>query len=169
MALVSVPTPPLHPRPALDRTLTLRRFAASDFATYRAWFVDGELDRRLGPIDDAWLGHVLAERDGLQYAALDAGRLVAVAGVLHPRPGTVWGAVTDVAVAPARRGAGIGRRVLAALLVRPELASVAEWRAWVEQDNHAALAMLDACGWRRAGEDDGMLEFRRARAGRPTA
>ena len=161
-------SPPVLPRPDRRpaRPVSLRRFAAADFATYRAWFGDAELDRRLGPIDDAWLDHVLAERDGRQYVALDAGRIVAVVGVLLPQPADPWGALTDLAVAPARRGTGIGRRVVAALLARPELAAVAEWRAWVEGDNAAALALLDACGWTRAGVDDGMVEFRLRRATR---
>lgn len=141
--------------------VTLRRFEAEHFATYRSWFRDAELARRLGPIDAAWLDHILAERDGVQYVALAGEAMVAVAGVVLPGAGHDWGAITDVAVDPTRRRMGVGRLVMRSLFEQPELAHVTTWRAWVEADNAAACAMLVGCDWTPTGLEDGMLEFRR--------
>lgn len=151
------------PSPAM--TLTVRPFTAADYAPYRRWYDDPVLDARLGPIDDDWLDCVLREVDGRQAVCEEAGTMVAVAGVVLPRDTGGWGAVSDLAVDPARRGMGIGRRVLRALLARPELASVTEWRAWAEHDNLGAIGVLRAAGWRHVGIDDGMVEFRLVRAG----
>lgn len=45
------------------------------------WFVDPELDRWLGPLDEEWLGAVLSEKEaeGATWAVFRAGTFVAVA------------------------------------------------------------------------------------------
>ncbi len=42
--------------------LVFRRFQQTDYPEYAAWFVDAELDRQLGPMDQAWLDAVLASQ-----------------------------------------------------------------------------------------------------------
>lgn len=133
------PTPP---------SLVVRRFAADDFPTYRAWYADALLNQHLGPMDDEWLAHVLADTEGEQWAVLSNGALVTVIGLTPDATNSAW-VITDLAVDPARRGQGWGRRALHAVLAQPALRTRHHWRAYVAQDNPQAQAFFDALGWRR--------------------
>src|SRR5215470_3735472 len=88
------------------------KFAQEDFPEYKSWYVDPELNRQLGPIDDEWLAYVLNEQDGVEYSIFRDQELVAVLGIKLPdekRPDYV---VTDLAVKPSLRGQRIGSRTL---------------------------------------------------------
>lgn len=142
--------------------ITLRPFLASDCPEYLSWFRDPELDRQLGPMDEAWLAHVLAARDAVQLAAVGAEELLAVVGVHFATSEFPWLYLTDFAVRPNLRRTGIGRIVLARLLGWPEFAAVAQWRTGVLAGNPAALLYFERAGWRRTGEVDaesGMIEL----------
>lgn len=56
----------------------LRRFHETDYPVYAAWFVDPELNRRLGPMDQAWLDardHSIGSMSRRGYRAFARGRL----------------------------------------------------------------------------------------------
>lgn len=77
--------------------LSSARFTRDDFREYLRWFADPALNRRLGPLDEAWLEHVLADVTGLQLSFFLAGALVAVAGIaLPPTPDLPYGITTLV-------------------------------------------------------------------------
>lgn len=133
---------------AAHTSLRVHRFVAEDFPTYRAWYADALLDQHLGPMDDDWLVHVLADTEGEQWTVWAGEALVAVIG-LTPHPETDGWVITDFAVDPARRGQGLGRRALQALLAQPEMARRERWLAYVAQDNPQAQAFFDALGWTR--------------------
>ena len=81
--------------------LNFRRFQAGDFAMYKAWFADPELERWLGPLDDEWLAAVLSERasDRATWLISDGETPVAVIETsLHPENESL-AAVTGLAVA----------------------------------------------------------------------
>ncbi|WP_299453883.1 GNAT family N-acetyltransferase [uncultured Pigmentiphaga sp.] len=130
--------PPLH----------LRRFVAEDFATYRHWYADALLDQHLGPMDDEWLAHVLTDTEGEQWAALAGEALVAVVGLSLDPEHEAW-VISDLAVDPARRGQGWGRKALLGLLALPAMQQRPNWRAYVADDNPGAQAFFDALGWQR--------------------
>lgn len=135
-------------RDAVCSALNVRRFQADDFVVYRRWYADPRLDRHLGPMDDEWLAHVLADIEGEQWAVLADGALVAVIGLTPDAEHDAW-VITDVAVDPARRGQGWGRRALHALLALPAMQTRHRWRAYVAEDNPQAQGFFDALGWRR--------------------
>lgn len=126
----------------------VRRFAASDFATYRAWYADPPLDRHLGPMDEAWLAHVLTDTEGEQWTVRADDALVAVIGLTPDADAGAW-VITDLAVDPARRRQGLGRRALQVLLADPSVRRRDRWLAYVAEDNPSARAFFDALGWTR--------------------
>jgi aminoglycoside 6'-N-acetyltransferase I len=77
---------------------------------------------------------------------------------VHPdKPPELW--VNEVGVAPEYRGAGLGRRLLAALFTRGTELGCTE--AWVlaDQSNTIAHRLYEGAGGRRAPEPAIMFEF----------
>ncbi|MBG9885553.1 hypothetical protein ABE10_02920, partial [Bacillus toyonensis] len=101
------------------------------------WYADPVLDRELGPLDEEWLEAVLAEHDGVQLVLEEDGEPAGLVGV-------VWGhddlphAITDIAVDPARRGEGLGRRVVQAVQRWKDVPDDRAREAYVDPDNLAA-------------------------------
>ncbi len=134
---------------------------AADWEWIQEWFTDPKLNAELGPLDEDWLAHVLADETGVELVVSDAGDLAGPLALV----GCVWGddahahTVSDLAVDPARRGQGIGRRALAAALAWPEHPGGGEWVSYVDLDNPEAHAFFTALGWENRGLSDGMTEF----------
>lgn len=112
-------------------------------------------------MDDEWLQHVLQDHE----AAVE---LVAVVGDDTPVGliGLDWSgpdgvvAVTDLAVNPWRRRAGIGRAVLRAAMEWPGVpAAATRWVAYVDPENPDAAAFFSACGWSCEGPDGVMIRW----------
>ncbi|WP_043700692.1 GNAT family N-acetyltransferase [Tepidimonas taiwanensis] len=129
-------------------SLWVRRFEAQDFPVYRQWYADPLLDQHLGPMDDDWLAHVMADPVGEQWALGKAQALVAVIGLVPEPEHGAW-LISDFAVDPSQRGRGWGRRARQALLAQPAMHARRHWRAYVAEDNPGAQAFFDALGWTR--------------------
>nr|WP_313417318.1 GNAT family N-acetyltransferase [Brevundimonas diminuta] len=138
----------------------LRLFEATDFATYRAWYADAELDEHLGPMDEDWLAFVLADQQGRQFSYLQDEMLAAVVGVAPDPERDAW-VVTDIAVDPARRRQGLAQRALDAVTAHEALAQRPRRLAYVMPDNPGARRFFTAQGWRCIAEADadGMALF----------
>lgn len=144
-------------------TLVFDRFRREHFDEYLAWFVDPELNRRLGPMDDEWLTAILGETDeqGITWAVFVGSEFV---GVVE----TVFGsdlpcAITAIAVKPAWRRQGLGRAMLRQLFVDYRARGIEAYLAYVEQTNVAASKLLLDEGFRAVSvpNDKGFVEFRR--------
>lgn len=140
--------------------LTVRRFSRADWDWYREWFADRELDRRLGPIDEEWLTHVLEESDGVQLVVEQRGHPVAVVGCVWGAP-AMGHAITDLAVAPFHRRQGFGSVAVDMTTRWPGHPPTNFWCAYVELDNEPAFDFFTSRGWSYLGVDDGMHAFRR--------
>lgn len=141
-----------------EAPLTVRRMVRGDWPWISAWFADPVLDRELGPLDDDWLEYVLAEAEGAQLVLSDAGGPVALVGCVWDPDGAEHG-ITDIAVDPARRGDGIGRRAIDAAVAWPGHPASERWVAFVDPENAAAFRFFTALGWRHEGRDDLMERF----------
>lgn len=145
-----------------------RRIQRSDWEWIARWFEDDTLARELGPLDEEWLEHVLADTAGVELI-IEAphpatGRPAPLALV-----GVVWGdssdqpahAITDLAIDPARRGYGLGRLAIDATMAWPEHPPARTWIAFVDRANTGALAFFEAIGWTSEGvaDGDGMHRF----------
>ncbi|MGB3481420.1 MAG: GNAT family N-acetyltransferase [Mycobacterium sp.] len=131
----------------------------ADWGWISAWFGDEELNRRLGPLDDEWLEHVLSETEGVQLVVNGAdGTPAALAGCAWDGSGSEH-AITDLAVCPRMRRSGIGRRALLSVVTWAGHPPTKGWVAYVDPDNPGAFEFFSANGWRLDGLDDGMHRF----------
>lgn len=138
------------------------RFTRADFPAYCGWYADEELNRQLGPMDTAWLEHVLADATGVQLSFFLGDTLVAVLGVAFPPTPDLPYVITDLAVQPERRRQGIGRTALALVLAAAEFAEATVWEVYVSPDNPCAQQFFARQGWAQsavATHEDAMLTY----------
>jgi GNAT superfamily N-acetyltransferase len=129
--------------------LQLKRFQAEHYAEYVSWFADEELNRRLGPMDEAWLNAVLAEpeAEGITWAVFRGAEMVAVIEtVFDPEnPATAW--ITAIATQPGLRRRGIAEAVLRRILTLHQARGITEHIAYVKLDNEAARRCVEKVGF----------------------
>jgi len=133
--------------------MTLLRFTKGDFQEYNAWFVDHELCRRLGPMDQEWLDHVLGSSSGDQYTAWSHGDMVGVVGVVLPSEVYKHYVISDIAVRPDLRGQGIGNAILDLIVQQYRQDGIQSWVAYLDYDNQAAQGLFNSCGWDTATQE----------------
>lgn len=115
--------------------------------------------------------HLANPRARLRVAVAE-GRVMGYALVLL-RAGSGWARLYSIAVDPAARGQGLGRRLLADAERQARAAGRGGLRLEVRQDNAAAVALYEAAGYRRLAAlpgyyADGAAGWRYTRAlGRP--
>ena len=100
------------------------------------------------------------------WLALDSDRPVGLLGAYRLPGLTERGPLVylyDIAVAPGRRGQGVGRALIDALLETCRRERVRVVWAGTGADNAAARALFEACGARRIGETYTEYEWRLAR------
>lgn len=91
--------------------------------------------------------HLGNPRARLRVAA--AGPEVAGYHLVLLRAGSAWARLYSIAVDPAVRGRGLGRRLLADAEAQARVAGRRGLRLEVRQDNVAAVALYEAAGYRR--------------------
>ncbi|MFE4464851.1 GNAT family N-acetyltransferase [Oerskovia sp. NPDC056781] len=122
------------------------------------------LDEELGPLDEEWLEYVLADETGEQLVVLADGAPVATVGLVWANGEHGAHVITDIAVDPARRGAGLGRTAVGQVVAHVEREAPGGWAAHVVPENLAAFAFFSALGWDHTAEadpqdEDGMHTF----------
>jgi len=144
--------------------LNFRRFQEKDYGEYASWFVDPELNHRLGPLDEAWLGAVLfQEAEGETWVALRGEERVAVVETAFDPQGCLPTVITGLAVKPGLRRQGIGTAVLKGLLRMHRRSGRLEHAAYISADNEAARRCFERVGFVPLGSQPneyGYLEFR---------
>ena len=128
-------------------TLLFSKFTKKDFPEYKAWYEDAELNMRLGPMDDAWLEHVMNETDGCQYSVFHDKELVAVIGFKFPDSKHPAYFITDFAMKPNLRNKGIGSEILHELIKQHPLKPRQTWKAFVDIRNPRAKTFFEKNGW----------------------
>jgi len=145
--------------------MELRPFLKEDFDTYCTWYADPDLNRELGPMDNEWLEYVLNESPPKEFSFFEDGSLVAVIGTEAPETGedSTW-YITAIAVNPAMKRKGIGKRALQLLLEHHSARDnpPKAWIAWVSLNNSVAKFFFTELGWSGAVKTDAndMYQFR---------
>jgi RimJ/RimL family protein N-acetyltransferase len=148
--------------------LELRAFAREDFAEFASWFADPELNRRLGPMDDAWLDLTLSggEQPGDEtWALFRGGQLVAVVeALIDPQGGSHT--IGGVATKPSLRRQGIGTAALQRILAEHDRRGIVEHTARVAADNQPGRRCAAKAGFvplDSQPDAHGYLDLRRGR------
>lgn len=141
-----------------DEEFSIRPMTRDDWPWIQSWYQDEAIDRELGPLDDEWLEHVLTESDGVQLVIEQRQRPAVLVGCVWDANGIEHG-ITDIAVDPGRRGAGLGRRAIEVTLGWQGHPPSERWIAFVDPENAAAHRFFTAIGWRADGLDDDMHRF----------
>ncbi|MFN8420338.1 MAG: GNAT family N-acetyltransferase [Anaerolineae bacterium] len=138
--------------------LTFTRIAESELQLLRAWHTDPELQRRISYPTAAWFAYVNTTGN---FAWLIFANDIAVGYVQFGYEREASGSFA-FAVNPSLRGQGYGKRILHALLQRPEVLGLNTLEGFVEPDNIASQRCLIAAGFRLVSEtpdEEGMLKF----------
>ena len=141
--------------------MEIRYFTKNDFPIYTTWFEDDQLNKALGPIDEAWLNYVLAESPPSQFSCSIEGTIVAVVGIARPTESNANYVITDIAVDPERKRTGLASRAL--LSVIEETDPNASWTAYVERPNETAFRFFESLDWIPTipAEKNEMIQFDR--------
>ena len=145
--------------------LEFKRFQQEHFDEYVTWFMDPELNRLLGPMDQAWLEAVLAQHEskGVTWSVFRNTELVAVVETAfdpqHHHPPVI----TAIATKPALRRQGIGSAVLKKILSIHKRRGYVEHNAYVSIHNPAGLCLVEKAGFvpiTSQPDEHGYIEFR---------
>src|SRR5688572_30477598 len=144
--------------------LAFKRFRREDYDEYASWFVDPELNRHLGPMDEAWLEAVLSrpESAGVTWAVFRGRELVAVLETVFDPEGRLPVGITAIAVKPNLRRQGIGAQVLREILLRHKSQGITEHVAYISIDNAGARRCVEKAGFAPVTHEpnaDGYLEY----------
>jgi RimJ/RimL family protein N-acetyltransferase len=127
--------------------------------TIRAWFDDAELCARLERPTRVWFVYVTREPNVHAWLVHEGNLPV---GHLQLDIGSNGVVTVGFFVNPALRGQGYGKRILRALLVRPEVAPLSRIEATAEADNLASQRCLQAISFVQEGaepDEEGFFHF----------
>lgn len=126
---------------------------------YREGIETGHATFERAPPDRAtWDASHLA---GCRLVAESGGALAGWAALSPVSDRCVYAGVAEVSVyvSAARRGGGVGRRLLAALIAASERAGVWTLQAGIFPENRASVALHQACGFRVVGRREALGEL----------
>lgn len=143
--------------------LEFRRFQQTNYPEYAAWFGDPELDRQLGPMDQAWLDAVLGqpESEGMTWAVFRNAELVAVIEIIFGAPDDPPICIAGIATKPTLCKQGIATAVLKQLLDQHHSQGLHQHVAYVAIHNEAARRCIERIGFvpTSAPNEHGYVEF----------
>lgn len=90
--------------------------------------------------------------DGVMYVADQGERFVGLAGGYHEEEHPDAVHLVSMWVDPAQRGAGLGRRLVEAVVAWARAEGAAVVNLWVTDQNEPAIALYRSCGFRPTGD-----------------
>lgn len=129
--------------------LELRRFQLEYYPEYASWFVDPELNRHLGPMDQDWLDAVLSEpeSEGVTWAVFRDAEMVAVVEIFFDPRDPLSAFITALATKPNLRRHGIGIAVLQMILSYYKHKGILKHVAYISIDNEAGQRCAEKAGF----------------------
>lgn len=140
--------------------ISFRPFHSDDLAAYAAWFDDAEVARRVDFPSTDWVAYVMDPANPARLVV--ATHAASPLAVLQYDEQDDGGISLLIVVDPARRGQGLGKRVLTAFLVHVG-GCYTHVDGHIEDDNFASIACVESCGFVRQAEaaEDGFLLYRK--------
>lgn len=143
----------------------LIRFQREHFEEYASWFVDPELNRHLGPMDQAWLEAVLSQPEsaGVTWAVFRGREMVAVVETIFDPEQRLPAGITALATRPDLRRQGIGSTVLQQILLHHKSQGIVEHVAYISIHNSGGQRCAEKVGFApitNEPNERGYLEFR---------
>ena len=145
--------------------LAFKRFRREDYVEYASWFIDPEMNRHLGPMDESWLEAVLSQPEsaGVTWAVFRGRELVAVVETVFDSEQCLPVGITAIAVKPGFRRQGIGTRVLGQILLYHKNQGLVEHVAYISINNAGGRRCVEKAGFvpvTNQPNADGYLEYR---------
>jgi len=146
-------------------SLEFKRFQREYYAEYASWFVDSELNRHLGPMDQAWLDAVLSQPEsaGLTWAVFRGIEMVAVVETVLDPERRLPAGITAIATKSALRRQGIGTMVLQQILALHRSKGIMEHITYVSINNSGGRRCVEKAGFiavTSEPDEHGYIEFR---------
>jgi RimJ/RimL family protein N-acetyltransferase len=142
-----------------EMNLSFRRFSEQDLRLVTTWFVDPEMKRRISYPTTQWFNYVSTTPNVYAWMILE--RITPIAYVQVDIEDDQR-AYTVLAVKAEFRGQGYCKKILRALVKRPEVSKLSSIEGYVEVDNTASQRCLIAAGFHQINEtpdEDGMFKF----------
>jgi GNAT superfamily N-acetyltransferase len=154
--------------------LELKRFQREYYAEYVSWFADPELNRHLGPMEQAWLDAVLSQPEsaGVTWAVFRSTELVAVVETIFDPERRLPAAITAIATKPSLRQQGIGTTVLQKILSLHKSKGIVEHVTYVSIHNSSGRRCVEKAGFvpvMAEPDERGYIEFRHYHPAHATA
>ncbi len=114
-------------------------------------------------MDAEWLKHILQETSSCEYSVFCGNELVAVVGITFPNADHAEYVISDFAIKPSLRNAGIGSLVLERLLKVHVLKPNESWIAFIDIKNPRAKNFFEKNGWlceSEQSDEHGMLTMK---------
>jgi ribosomal protein S18 acetylase RimI-like enzyme len=135
-------------------------FAREHYPEYKSWFKDPLLAKALGSIDEDWLAHILNDTTGAELAVTSQQQLIAVIGLSYPQPDHPYYVITNLAIRPDLRRAGLGTQVLESLRQHYPLENEVYWVCYIDMANVAAQHFIEKNNWHKVGPiEDNMIRY----------
>jgi RimJ/RimL family protein N-acetyltransferase len=139
--------------------LTFRIIAEQEYQLLKTWFDDAEMEQRLSFPTDQWFDYVRQTPGTYAWMIFDADMPVGYVqlGIEEDKR-----AYLAFGVKAEWRGKGYGRRILQALVNRPEVAGLASIEGGIQADNISSQRCVIAAGFRAQSETpdaDGFINY----------
>ena len=146
-------------------TIEFKHFQREYYAEYASWFIDGELNRHLGPMDEVWLEAVLSQPKsaGVTWAVFRGIELIAVVETVFDPERHRPAGIIAIAVKPNLRRQGIGTMVLQQFLSLHESQGIVEHVTYVSIHNSGGRRCVEKAGFvpiTTKPDELGYIEFR---------
>lgn len=142
--------------------ISFRPFRRVDLAAYAAWFDDAEVARRIDFPNADWVAYVMDSASPAHAVVATWGANDIPFAVLQYDEEQDGGISLLIAIDPAQRGQGLGKRVLATFVAHVS-GRYTHVDGHIEDDNFASIACVESCGFVRQAEEleDGFLFYRK--------
>lgn len=145
--------------------LELKRFQREHYAEYASWFLDPELKRHLGPMDEEWREAVLSqpEAESATWAVLRGMELVAVVETVFDSENPLSVVIPAIATKPQLRRQGIGKTALRLILSLHKKKGIVEHVAYISIHNLGGWRLMEKADFvpvTAEPDERGYIEFR---------